>query len=418
MSEVTIRARDSAEAMDKVVKKLGKDALILDTRTVDGLVEIRACKPEDQTPPPPANKQVGRTSFAQAHSAEDFRKIFEKRLEAEQTSPTAEPKRAAASIRTASAPRDVAVMNPRQSLTPDPFDTSGGWPALSDVFAHRLREDLSQLESGNLRDGFLGQIMRLHDPLAAAEALNAQRIVVTGPSLTDSVDVAMRLYVQQAEFDDTRRPELVFCSSLSRTDAAIFESKARLVGERVQFVSPEALDLSRRGQAERQIIVVPGAVDVELVGGHHALIVALPMGLHPRRLSHVLGRWSDSAAHVALTQVDQWAPSPEELAVCVAHRLNLSFAVYGSVILDPFRIISPQDIAGWAQTWLSETPQDMGLPEPVIAPAPFTAKPAPRVSEAPRPSPVVDIAPQPPAASAASRPPRTKNFDQIGRAHV
>lgn len=233
MSEVTIRVRDSAEAMDKLIKKLGKDALILDTRTVDGLVEIRACKPEDQTPPKPAKPHSGRTSFAEAHSAEDFRKIFEKRLETEQAAPKAPTPVAAPAPERARAPRETVVMNPRQLLTPDPFDPSGGWPALSDVFAHRLREDLSQLESGNLRDGFWGRVMRLNYPLDAADALNAQRIIVTGISVNDCVDVAMRLYVQQAEFDDTRRPELIFCSSLSRTDAAIFEAKARLVGESV-----------------------------------------------------------------------------------------------------------------------------------------------------------------------------------------
>lgn len=413
MSEVTIRARDSAEAMDKVVKKLGKDALILETRTVDGLVEIRACKPEDQTPPEPTKKTVGRTSFAQAHSAEDFRKMFEKRLSAsEEPVPSASAKAHAQTapewtqepaVAPDRAPRALAqpVTNPRQALTPDPFDASGGWPALSDVFAHRLREDLVQLQSGNLRDGFLGQVMRLHDPLGAAQVLRHPRILVTGPSLADSVDVALRLYVNQAEHDDTRRPELVFCTTQSRTDGATFEAKARLVGEMIRYATPDTLDIAQRAQAMHQIIVVPPHVPLDVSHGEYAAVIAIPMGLHPRRLAQMLPQWGAFDAHLALTQLDHWAPSAEELAVCVAHRLTISFAAYGSSILDPFRVITPQDIASWAETWLCDLAPTLGGRAPATSDGP-TAEPPQSDHRAP-PS----AAAQPNAAGAAHR------FDRI-----
>ena len=147
---------------------------------------------------------------------------------------------------------------------------------------------------------------------------------------------------------------------------------------------------------------MPEVVDTDFFGVKGAVIVAVPLGLHPRRLSFVLSRWADVGAHVAFTQLDQWSPSAEELAVCVAHRLRVSFAAYGSVILDPFRIISPQDISGWAQAWLLDDPHEGAASAP---------PPSPRAVAAPRAE---------PSSERSSRPildtqprPRAKSFDRI-----
>ena len=46
MAEITVKAIDSAAAMEEIVKRLGVDALIVSTRKVDGQIEIVATNDE------------------------------------------------------------------------------------------------------------------------------------------------------------------------------------------------------------------------------------------------------------------------------------------------------------------------------------------------------------------------------------
>ena len=56
MAEITVRAIDSALAMEEVQKRLGDDALIISTQRIDGQIEITATdeefvKPDKETKP-------------------------------------------------------------------------------------------------------------------------------------------------------------------------------------------------------------------------------------------------------------------------------------------------------------------------------------------------------------------------------
>ena len=56
MAEITVRAIDSALAMEEVQKRLGDDALIISTQRIDGQIEITATdeevvKPNKETKP-------------------------------------------------------------------------------------------------------------------------------------------------------------------------------------------------------------------------------------------------------------------------------------------------------------------------------------------------------------------------------
>ena len=46
MAEITVRAIDSALAMEEVQKRLGDDALIISTQRIDGQIEITATDEE------------------------------------------------------------------------------------------------------------------------------------------------------------------------------------------------------------------------------------------------------------------------------------------------------------------------------------------------------------------------------------
>jgi len=52
MAEITVKALDSATAMEEVVKRLGVDALIVSTRKIDGQIEIVATNDDPNSASP------------------------------------------------------------------------------------------------------------------------------------------------------------------------------------------------------------------------------------------------------------------------------------------------------------------------------------------------------------------------------
>ena len=70
MAEITVRAIDSALAMEEVQKRLGDDALIISTQRIDGQIEITATDEEVIKPEKEINHSyweifIGKTTFLQ-----------------------------------------------------------------------------------------------------------------------------------------------------------------------------------------------------------------------------------------------------------------------------------------------------------------------------------------------------------------
>ena len=58
MTTITVSASDTAQAMDKIVERLGEDAMILETIKRNGRIEMIATNdPEEQTAPMPRKDQ-------------------------------------------------------------------------------------------------------------------------------------------------------------------------------------------------------------------------------------------------------------------------------------------------------------------------------------------------------------------------
>ena len=62
MTTITVTAADTAQAMDKIVERLGEDALILETVKRNGRIEMIATDdPQDSPSPEESSEPVART---------------------------------------------------------------------------------------------------------------------------------------------------------------------------------------------------------------------------------------------------------------------------------------------------------------------------------------------------------------------
>lgn len=82
MGEITVRALDSAMAMEEIVRRLGEDALIVSTRKVDQMIEIVATDEiQQETALPSSPSIVVETSAEKSVSAPEFQKILDAKLQ-------------------------------------------------------------------------------------------------------------------------------------------------------------------------------------------------------------------------------------------------------------------------------------------------------------------------------------------------
>src|SRR5210317_1921098 len=82
MGEITVRALDSAMAMEEIVRRLGEDALIVSTRKVDQMIEIVATDEiQQETAFPSSPSIVVETSSEKSVSAPEFQKILDAKLQ-------------------------------------------------------------------------------------------------------------------------------------------------------------------------------------------------------------------------------------------------------------------------------------------------------------------------------------------------
>ncbi|PWK60367.1 hypothetical protein [Roseicyclus mahoneyensis] len=268
MPVVTVRAADSATAMDEIIRRLGPDAMILSTRARDGQVEIMA---SDEAAPMPAR------------------------------APRPE------------LPADPHVDASPQANVPEPEAfTVPGWAA---GFAAHLAQAI----------GTPSGLVATPDPAApvatvppgppigiapvAAAILAAPRVVLVGP--LGAGKSALALQIAEARLaaqpdGDSAVPGFVFCGTGSQCDGAYLSQKAWLLGAEMGFAAAETLLVATPDAPQ---IVVVSDLHPDPVAAARALmaldgavcLLVLPAGLTAARVAGHGARWDGIASGAVLT---------------------------------------------------------------------------------------------------------------------
>ena len=280
MGQITVRAADSVTALELIQRKLGDDALILQTVTVDGQVEITATNDpvpavrhrvdlllNDPEPREMAPAQVSKPSPPQKHVLADgkiasFRGLWER----------AKREGGAAAGTTA-----VQDGTPRAVLPPIPTD------AAPDCGAFKT----------------------------------AHRIVLCGPIGAGKTQVGLQLAMMRAALLPTVRPVFFFCGPGSDGDGAVLAQKSHLLGMETHFATPPQIPAP--GPDQIQVVVLSGRMTDapemarHLSGGPVTVsALVLPAGLTRSRLQRHARKWGGIAPGVILTAPADMPPEQTE----------------------------------------------------------------------------------------------------------
>lgn len=346
MSTIVVRAPDSAQAMEEVLRRLGADAFILSTTQVNGQVEIRATSEA-------APRRPVVTAFADALRAK------------------------------VEAPGPAARLHLH-------LPSEGGM-------------DLGALEE-RLREEFLP------DPSVTDAVSNpAPRLILVGPAGAGKSMLAARLAAAIMRLGRGRRPRLIQPLQGAHLTEDRLRGWARLMGlqvERPQLDDlirspdwlpddeefPQIVDLS-----DLPAITPDQVAELAAPQGSQVMLV-LPVGLNARRIAALVRPWAWLGPQLCLTRLDEADPTPEELAALVDLGLPLALMAGGTGLLDALHRPTITDLRHWAEGWWRDA-----APASAPAPVPVPVQVARPVGSAlPAAAPIVTL-PLDPAAILAAR---------------
>lgn len=385
MTTIVVRAPDSQQAMDEVLRRLGDDAFILSTTNHDGQVEIHA----SDEPPPPRKAVV--TTFADVLKS-----------------------------------RGVTIAPARPAEPPpDP---------VAEAAAAHMNGIAEELE-GREGKGVLAHLVRqLFDPLAGDDILTAPppRIILVGPPGGGKSLLAARLAAGLRLAGQVAMPRILQPRvGLSATDDRL-RGWCRLMDQPLErplldSLLQDAAFAPGEGRPAQIIDLsdlpaLPVATLAELSAPEGSVIwLVLPAGLSARRIAALAAPLQGLTVRVVLTGIDLCKPSEDELACLAKFGLPLAMHGLGTGIVNCLQRSGKDDLHDWARGWVLEADTTF-RPDPVAAPAPVTAatttaapvtsavtpaEAVPEVMPEAVPDKMAEVAPAPVTTAPASPPPAT-----------
>ncbi|MCT4683590.1 MAG: hypothetical protein N4A39_07645 [Roseicyclus sp.] len=297
MSVITVRAADSATAMDDVARRLGPDALILSTRSWNGQIEIVASDGRDVVAPAAAPVRAMRAAPQPADEPDDTAD------DAGDEAPQGVAHGFAAYLARAVRPAGRAWAAPETLAEPAPNPAPAPAPASAPA-------PVAEAPAPAPRPAAPVHVIRPRGPgIGLADLLIAPRVVLVGPLGAGKSGLAIQIARARADRADpaTLVPGFAFCGTGAYCDAAWLTQKAWLLG--AETVVAFAAELPPPEDHAPDFVVVsdrhPDAVSAarQLKAADPAtrVVLVLPAGLRADRAAAHAARWRGLADAAVLT---------------------------------------------------------------------------------------------------------------------
>ena len=348
MTTITVTAGDTAQAMDKIVERLGEDALILETVKRNGRIEMIATDDPEDAPAPPTAEQPAPTARApldlEIGAGAAFTDLFDQQMinrvrdrDARQAS-TAE--NLAGRAIEASDSRELLtelksirkMLNGMMITRPDGLDVTLGHAApvrlhqagFSSKAIQMLHQHMVGLDDDNAVMAFMDALARKVVHTDVESLFDSRIVLVVGSSGTGKTTLATKIAAYFKEHGISERMTLAAAAGPGISVTEDIKSYARLLNMRTMQFGIGELKLAIQETSNRMIVDINAVAEdaqeavrdvVRVLGVHKVTVVqAIPGGSSATMISHQCRQYGALKPMIALTKLDECEAMPAELS--------------------------------------------------------------------------------------------------------
>ena len=348
MTTITVTAGDTAQAMDKIVERLGEDALILETVKRNGRIEMIATDDPEDAPAPPTAEQPAPTARApldlEIGAGAAFTDLFDQQMinrvrdrDARQAS-TAE--NLAGRAIEASDSRELLtelksirkMLNGMMITRPDGLDVTLGHAApvrlhqagFSSKAIQMLHQHMVGLDDDSAVMAFMDALARKVVHTDVESLFDSRIVLVVGSSGTGKTTLATKIAAYFKEHGISERMTLAAATGPGISVNEDIKSYARLLNMRSMQFGIGELKLAIQETSNRMIVDINAVAEdaqeavrdvVRVLGVHKVTVVqAIPGGSSATMISHQCRQYGALKPMIALTKLDECEAMPAELS--------------------------------------------------------------------------------------------------------
>jgi len=348
MTTITVTAGDTAQAMDKIVERLGEDALILETVKRNGRIEMIATDDPEDAPAPPTAEQPAPTARApldlEIGAGAAFTDLFDQQMinrvrdrDARQASTT---ENLAGRAIEASDSRELLtelksirkMLNGMMITRPDGLDVTLGHAApvrlhqagFSSKAIQMLHQHMVGLDDDSAVMAFMDALARKVIHTDVESLFDSRIVLVVGSSGTGKTTLATKIAAYFKEHGISERMTLAAAAGPGISVNEDIKSYARLLNMRSMQFGIGELKLAIQETSNRMIVDINAVAEdaqeavrdvVRVLGVHKVTVVqAIPGGSSATMISHQCRQYGALKPMIALTKLDECEAMPAELS--------------------------------------------------------------------------------------------------------
>jgi len=348
MTTITVTAGDTAQAMDKIVERLGEDALILETVKRNGRIEMIATDDPEDAPAPPTAEQPAPTARApldlEIGAGAAFTDLFDQQMINRVRDRDARQASTAENL----AGRAIEASDSRKLLTelksirkmlngmmitrPDGLDVTLGHAApvrlhqagFSSKAIQMLHQHMVGLDDDSAVMAFMDALARKVVHTDVESLFDSRIVLVVGSSGTGKTTLATKIAAYFKEHGISERMTLAAAAGPGISVNEDIKSYARLLNMRSMQFGIGELKLAIQETSNRMIVDINAVAEdaqeavrdvVRVLGVHKVTVVqAIPGGSSATMISHQCRQYGALKPMIALTKLDECEAMPAELS--------------------------------------------------------------------------------------------------------